>query len=706
MPVTFRTENQLGVIEFNHPDSKVNLLTADCLKKLDLILEEVKEKEDLKAILLVSGKKDVFIAGADIKEIEKITQTNEGEDKAQAGQKVFNKLEDLKVPTIAVINGVALGGGCELALACRYRIGTFNPKVRIGLPEVNLGILPGFGGTYRLPKTIGLSEALKIILAGKVISGMEAYKIGLLDRLFPQVGIHEQLLKFIDEILSSKKTKRNQSRKGFLNAFLEKNPLGRAILFDQTRRMVLQTTKGFYPVPLKALEVIKNNFGLNRNQALKAEAKGFSELVIGSISKNLVKVFYLTEKFKKYMPPGTENILPKRIDQCAVIGAGVMGGGIAQLLTQKGVWVRMKDIDYKLIGNGLKTAEKIYKEAVKKRKLKPHEVKRKMAQITTSIDYSGFKSVDMVIEAVVENLEIKNKIFKEFSNEVSDNVILCTNTSSLPVSAMAQATRHPANVVGFHFFNPVHRMPLIEVIKTPFTSAETLATAFQFARRLDKTPILVNDSAGFLINRILLIYINEAGRLLEEGWKIQTIDQIMTDFGMPMGPLTLSDEVGLDVGIKVLHILEQSFGARFKAAQIFERVYSNGLLGKKMGKGFYIHPMESRRSKILKRIANKEIEKILGTRSAQVLDHDEARKRMLYLMVNEAAMCLEEKIVEDVDTVDLGMIMGTGFPPFQGGLIRYAQEIGIDKIIEDLNTFQDKFKSDRFKLCAHLANLA
>ncbi len=703
--INFKIENAIATIEFDQPGSKVNLLTSEVMRGLDLILEEIHHKSDLKAVLITSAKKDIFIAGADIKEIEGIREVKDAKAKSSAGQNILNKLEDLRIPSIAVIDGVALGGGCELALACRFRVATFNEKVKIGLPEVNLGIIPGFGGTYRLPRLVGLSQSLKLILAGKVISGQEAFKIGLVDRLFPQRGMQAYLHKFMAEVTPKNFIKKFPSKKpDLITNFLERTSIGNAIVFQQSRKTVLQTTKGFYPAPIAAIGVIQKTFNLNRNQALKIEARAFAELAITEISKNLLRVFYLSEKYKKFMPPGAENFKPTPMQKAAVVGAGVMGGGIAQLLSYKGIWTRIKDINYEAIAKGFQAAGKIYQEAVKKRKLKNFEVQGKMAHITATLDYSGFKNCDVVIEAVVENMDVKKKIFKELDFVVSSPTILCTNTSALSVTEMAQETRDPSRVVGFHFFNPVHRMPLVEIIATDLTSVQTLSQAFHLARRLDKTPVLVKDSSGFLVNRILLGYINEAGHMLEEGMDFASIDRIVTDFGMPMGPFSLSDEVGLDVGIKVLHILEKSFGERFKPVGIFEKIYAKGFLGKKSQKGFYLYNNK-------KKIPNPEVLQMLATPAGQSkkndsrCDQEEYLNRMIYLMINEAARCLEEKIVDSPETVDIAMIMGTGFPPFRGGLLRYAAVIGVENIIAELKNFETKFQSKRFSPCAYLRNL-
>jgi len=695
MSVFYKEENNIGTITFDQPDSKVNVLNAATLVTFDKLLDELKGKS-LKALIIQSAKKDIFIAGADIKEIENITELADGKSKAQAGQRVMDKLEDLPYPTVAVIDGAALGGGCELALACRYRILTFNDRIRIGLPEVNLGFVPGFGGTYRLPRLLGLQQGLKMIVSATPINALAAFKCGLADRLYPSVGLANRVQEFVEEIAVEPK-KRIIKPKFFtgFQAFLEKNPLGQSVVYKETIKSILKATKGFYPSPLKAVEVIRKTIYLQREHALDIESTAFAELAITPISKNLVKVFYLSEKYKKLTIPGAEAIKPMPITKGAVIGAGIMGGGIAQLLSDRGIWARLKDINQDAIAKGLKAAYDVYAQAMKRKKAKPYDVAAKMAMISGTVDYSGFGNADIAIEAVVENMDVKKKVFAEVSGVLSSKAILASNTSSLSVTEMARASKDPSRVIGFHFFNPVHRMPLIEIITTEFTSQQTLVTTLEFAKKLGKTPVIVKDAPGFLVNRILLGYIDEAGRILDEGGSITTIDRYATNFGMPMGPFTLSDEVGLDVGVKVLHILEAGLGSRFKPAKIFDDVLPKKLLGKKSGKGFYIHGKE--------RVVNPEVQSLVKG-NGQVSEQ-EAIQRMMYIMINEAAMILQEKVVDSADTVDIGMIMGTGFPPFRGGLLRYADSIGISQLVDDMEKLEARFKDGRFKPCAYLLDL-
>lgn len=695
MAITLKEENEIGYVIFNNPDLKVNVLSSEVLRRLEMIVDELKGKTSLKAVVFLSEKKDVFIAGADIKEIEQMSDPAEGASKAKAGQDIFNKIEDLPVPTIAVIDGVALGGGCELALSCRYRLATFNEKVMVGLPEVNLGILPGFGGTYRLPRIIGLQQALGIILAGKSVDGRKALKIGLVDRLVPVAGLDGSIREFVQDALN-KKIKGRKAAKGF-NGFLDNSRLGHDIVLSQAKKNILKATKGFYPAPLKAVAVIKQNLYTDRTKGLEIERKGFGELVITHVCKSLIKVFYLNEKFKKLTLDGSEGVKPRVIEQTAVLGAGVMGGGIAQLFSYKGIWTRMKDINHDAIAKGFQAAGKIYAQLVKRRRLSKAQANERMAKISGTVDYSGFKKLDLVVEAVVENMDIKKKVFKELSSVVPPQTILATNTSALSVTEMAKETSNPANVIGLHFFNPVHRMPLIEIITTEYTSKETIVSMLALVRKLGKTPILVKDSCGFVVNRILLCYIAEAGRILEETGQMEAIDKVMTDFGMPMGPFTLSDEVGLDVGVKVMHILEDAFGERFKSCAVFEKILEKKLLGKKIGKGFYIHGK--------KRLPNPEIATLLPQSGLKPLTAEECVHRLIYTMINEAASCLEDGIVDGADAIDVGMIFGTGFPPFRGGLLRYADDVGVDKIISVLTELGQKYNTNRFMPSAFLTGL-
>ncbi|MBI5143514.1 MAG: enoyl-CoA hydratase/isomerase family protein [Candidatus Omnitrophica bacterium] len=695
--LNLKIEKEIAVIEFDQPDSKVNVLNHETMKELDSLLDIIANKSEIKALLFTSKKDGIFIAGADIKEIEDINSADAAKNKAEKGKAVLTKIQDSSLITVAVINGACLGGGLELALTCKYRIAGFSDKVRLGLPEVKLGLIPGFGGTQRLPKLIGLGRSLNMILAGELVPGKDGLRYGLLDRLFPDNMLIEDSMEFVRGLLDRSITVRRKQKKTLLNIFLEDTPLGRAILFSQARKNVLNKTKGFYPAPLKAIEVIKRTYGKNSRKGSLIESVAFSELAITEVSKNLIKVFYLNEEFKKlpWVDPGIKS---GPVKKCGVLGAGVMGGGIAQALSFYDIPTRLKDINYEALKTALKTAKGLFDYAVKKRILKGHQVTYKLGLVSPTLSYKGYENADLVIEAVVEDLNIKKNVFKELSGIVSSETVLASNTSSLPIIKIGEDANSDERVVGLHFFNPVHRMPLVEVIRSSRTSDKTVATVIAFARRIGKLVIVVKDVAGFLINRILLSYLNEAGFLLEEGVEIERVDRIARNFGMPVGPVELIDEIGIDVGYKVAKILEEAYGPRMAVAPILEGVKREGLLGKKSKRGFYIHGKK-------RKAPNPDIYKLIKSPKAVRISDEAALKRMIYTMINEAARCLEENVVDRPHAVDIGMIMGTGFPPFRAGLLRYADSIGIEKIVMGLRNFERELNAVRFRPCNYLLDM-
>lgn len=690
------TDGELGILEFNTPDSSANILTGEALREFDRHLKDIGGRTDLKALLVTSAKKTIFIAGADIKEIESIADPREAAEKADFGKQIFDRLENLPQKTFVVINGACVGGGYELSLACDYRVAGFGSSVKIGLPEIKLGILPGFGGCVRLPRLIGIANALSIILPGKIVDSARALKLGMVDRLFYDSILLDEAKKFARSILANTE-KVHRRKKRFGEKLLEGNAIGRSILFRQARKNVLKSTNGHYPAPLVALETIQNMVGKSHVEASRLESEGFGELGASEISKNLIHVFYLDEAYKKKAWTSAESAMA-RVSKAGVVGAGVMGGGIAQLLARKQVVCRIKDLNNQALALALKTARDVYAFFLKTRRLKPGQVDSEMCLISPTTDYDGFGNVDVVIEAVVERMAVKQQVFRELDERTSPDTYLFTNTSSLSVAEMANSTNRPDKVCGFHFFNPVNRMPLVEIIRAKHTSDETLATAVAFARQLGKMAIIVDDAPGFIVNRILLPYMNEAACLFEEGIETARLDDIATAFGMPMGPMALADEVGIDIGYHVAEILEGAFGDRMKVAGILKKVYDAGLLGKKSGKGFYVH-------KGKQRTVNSRVLQLRGSASFG-LDDDVTLKRLIYIMINEASRCLEEGVVDAAGTIDVGMIYGTGFPPFRGGLLKYADTIGAKAIVADLKVFQQKFDQQRFEPSALLLEMA
>ncbi len=689
-------EKDVAVLELDLPDTDVNVLTSENLKEFSGHLDEIHRRSgELKILLVTSAKPRFFVAGADIKEIRSITTEEEAFKKAEAGKEVFQKLADLPQVTVAVINGACLGGGYELALSCDFIVTSFSDHVKIGLPEVKLGILPGFGGSIRLPRRVGLLRALPLILSGSIVDGRDAFRKGMVDAVVADQLLKEESVKLARRAVEKGVAGARKQKEKFIpmNWFLEKTPWGRKLVFKRARTDVKKRAGHFYPAPFEILDLLEKTVTDSSAHPFRLESEHFARLGATDVSKNLIHVFFLSEQYKKRKWTGTEGRFP--VTKCGVIGAGVMGGGIAQLVSYRNIPVRIRDIQEQALGNALREARRIYQGAMKRRKILPHEVEYKMGLISAGLSTDGLKSCDILIEAVVEDMEIKKKVFRELSGLAAPDAVLASNTSSLSITEMGSATPCPDRVVGLHFFNPVHRMPLVEVIRGEKTSDSTAEKVIQFSRQLGKTVIVVKDRPGFLVNRLLLPYLNEAAHLMEEGLSPEVLDRLATRFGMPMGPVELVDQVGVDVGYKVAHILQEAFGARMQVAGILENVYKQKFLGKKTGKGFYLYAGKDK-------TVNPAVS--LGTRPRQTREAD-ALKRMILIMINEAAYCLEEGVVDSAATVDIGMIMGTGFPPFRGGLLRYADTLGAEAIVQDLTRFGAEVDAARFSVSPFLKDL-
>jgi 3-hydroxyacyl-CoA dehydrogenase / enoyl-CoA hydratase / 3-hydroxybutyryl-CoA epimerase len=677
---TLTYDADIAQVVFDLPGEKVNKFSAAAMTELGSVLDQLHKRPNLKAVIFTSGKANMFVAGADIKELQAISNRSEAEAKAKAGQQLFDRVAALPVPTFAVIDGPCLGGGMEFALACNYRIVSDEEKTKLGLPEVTLGIIPGWGGTQRLPRLIGIPAALDMILSGAPISARKASKLGLADACFPRAFLAEKTREFVHAVLNHQFHR--AARRGLKNWALEGNPLGRLTVFKMAEKALFKKTRGLMPAPLAALHVVRDTCTLSLERGLEEEAHRFSELAFTPQSKHLIDCFFAGEALRK--AGGESNT---KIEHTAVLGAGVMGGGIAWAFAAKGLPVRMKDLSWDAIAKGLQTASSYNKQLMKRKKMTPGENSLVLHRISGTTDYSGFSHADIVVEAIVEDLGIKKKVLAEAEKNVRDDTILVTNTSSLSVTDMAAALQKPARFAGMHFFNPVNRMPLVEVIAGPATAPETVAAVANLVRRIGKTAVIVKDCPGFLVNRILLPYLNEAARCLEDGATVDEIDQTIYHFGMPMGPFTLSDEVGLDVGYKVAKILAEKYGERMAVADSLRIAYEElHLLGNKGGKGFFLHD-----GKNDKKLINEELVTAIRQKhpAQRQLSREEVSDRCLLIMVNEAARCLEEKVVEQPAYLDLAMVMGTGFPPQRGGLLHYANQLGSRTVADKLQRLRD-----------------
>ena len=662
-------------VVFDDPESKVNVLGTEQMEQLDAVLDELYKRKP-KAAVFISAKPGIFIAGADINELQRIRDASLGADLSRAGHRIFAKIELLGVPTVAAIDGACLGGGCELALACQYRVAADGPKTQIGLPETQLGIIPGWGGSQRLPRLIGLGAALDIICAGKSVSADKARRIGLVDAAVPSVVLRETATRLA---VGQQRVKRK--------SVWSQNwwPMRRFIC-RVARKRVLLRTEGRYPAPLRAIDAMEEGLRGSLNEGLDGEAKIFGEVSVTPQCRNLIRLFFLREKYAKLVfnpetvertGPISAKVMTSPIEKVGVLGAGVMGAGIAQWCSARGLVVRLKDIKPDFVAAGIKRIADAYREGVKRRKMSELDAQHGLARVHPTTDYTGFGDCDLVIEAVLEKIEVKRQAYGELAEALRKDCIIASNTSAIPIDDLAEASGRPKRFVGIHFFNPVHKMPLVEIVRGTKTAPEVVAAAVEFAKRLKKIPVVVKGSPGFLVNRLLMPYLNEAGVLLGEGETIESIDEAMLDFGMPMGPLRLIDEVGIDVAYDVAAELGEAFKDRMAVARILRQVHEQGLKGRKGGVGFYVYK-KKKEERVNRRLA-KAIRRDVESRDAKKAERSarDIQRRLLGVMIQEAKRCLSEGVVASEDDIDAGMIFGTGFPPFRGGLVVYARDVGL-----------------------------
>lgn len=644
------TDNdQIIWLLFDKANASVNTIDRPVMEEFNQILDSLANDTTSKALVITSAKKNGFIAGADIAQFTQFKGIEDANFVLHHGQQILNKLENLKIPTIALINGFCLGGGMELALACRYRIAEDSPKTRLGLPEVKLGIHPGWGGTVRMPRLIGAKEGLNLVLSGHTVSARAAAKLGFVDVAVPKRQlVHAAKYYALHHPAPHKPT--------FLQS-LSNQKLIRPILGHFIRKQLrAKANPAHYPAPFDALNNWEN-IGVENDRAYEWEAKSCAKLFFSETCQNLVRVFFLQEKMKGLAKDVNYN--PKHIH---VIGAGTMGGDIAAWCALQGYTVTLQDLEPRLISPAIKRAYALYKDKLKERSL----VQGAMDNLVPDIQGYGIGKADIIIEAVVEDLAIKQKIFKMLEEKAKPDAILATNTSSIPLDEINTVLRNPERLVGIHFFNPVAKMMLVEVVHGNKTSQDILDKSISFVRKIDRLPLPVKSSPGFLVNRILMPYLLESMDLVLEGVPMQSIDKAMTDFGMPMGPITLADTVGLDVCLSVAKHLGNYYDVQIpkKLVDMVEK----RKLGRKTGEGFYKY--------------DKKGKQIKGDELPYDKPLDELANRLVLRMLNEAFACLREGVVENGDLLDAGMIFGTGFAPFRGGPIHYAKTQGINELYE------------------------
>jgi len=678
--LTTEVRDGIAVVTLDVPNAPVNTFARSVRDEFAVLLERLDRDESIRAAVVRSGKADVWVAGADIEEFLDIETSSQAEALSRDGHALLDRLEKLKTPVVAAINGACLGGGLEAALACAYRIATDTPKTAFGLPEVQLGLIPGGGGTQRLPRLVGLEAGLDMILTGRNIRARKALQMGLIHEL-----VHPAIL---DEIaierakaLADGTLKRGTvgGPHGARHILLDENRIGRALVFRQARERILARTRGHYPAPLAALDVVATGYAHGTERGFREEARLFGELAVSEVSRQLVFLFFATSALKK--DPGVPEPAPppKPVQKLAILGAGFMGAGIASIAAQQGTLVRLKDADPGRVGKGLAAARDVMRDRLTKKQITRQQLDDYMTLIGGTTDYSGFRNVDLVIEAVFEDLGVKQAVLQETEAVTRAEAIFASNTSTIPIARLASVSTRPQQVIGMHFFSPVPKMPLLEVIVTPQTSREVTTTVVGYGKALGKTVIVVNDAPGFFANRILAPYINEAGILLDEGVAIDAIDRALVEFGFPVGPITLIDEVGLDIAGKSGAIMLEAFGNRMAPSQSLTRVVAAGRTGRKGRKGFYRYENGKKRG------VDPSVYELLPTGQRRVdVPSDEIQRRCVLAMVNEAVRCLQEGILRSSRDGDVGAVFGIGFPPFRGGPFRYVDSLGTERVVRAL----------------------
>ncbi|WP_028768351.1 fatty acid oxidation complex subunit alpha FadJ [Shewanella fidelis] len=690
-----RREDGIAILTMDVPGETMNTLRSEFGPEISDVLAEVKSDSSIKGLVLISGKKDSFVAGADISMLDACDTVEDAKLLSQQGHVVFNELENLSIPVVAAINGACLGGGLELALACHQRVCSLNSKTMMGLPEVQLGLLPGGGGTQRLPRLVGVTKALDMMLTGKQLRPKQAVKLGLVDDAVPE----SILLRTAIEMALAGKRPAKKKKQSLINQLLEGTSAGRNIIFDQAAKQVAKKTQGNYPAPNKIIDCVRQGMTKGMLKGLEVEASHFAELVMSKESAALRSIFFATTEMKK--ESGAGDAKPRQIKKAMVLGGGLMGGGIASVTTTKAkIPARVKDINQAGLSNALAYAYKLLDKGVKRRHMTPAVRDNTMALMTTTTEYKGIKDADIVVEAVFEDLSLKHQMVKDVERECGEHTIFASNTSSLPISQIAQAASRPENVIGLHYFSPVEKMPLVEVIAHEKTSAETIATTVAFAKKQGKTPIVVQDGAGFYVNRILALYMNEAAQLLLEGQSVEHLDKALVKFGFPVGPMTLLDEVGIDVGAKISPILEKELGERFMAPAAFDKLLADDRKGRKNGKGFYFYGGKKKAKEV-----DETVYTVLGLKPGVDTEASEVAQRCVVQMLNEAVRCLDEGIIASARDGDIGAIFGIGFPPFLGGPFHYIDTLGAENLVNILENYKNRY-GDRFEPAEKLKQMA
>ena len=700
-----KRDDGVAIVRMDIPGEPMNTLKSDFVDTFMEVFSSVENDPEIRAVVFTSGKKDSFIAGADITMLETVSTAEEGERISLEGHKAMNRIEACSKPVVAAIHGVALGGGLEVALACHARVVSDSKKTKLGLPESQLGLIPGAGGTQRLPRLIGVQPALDMMLTGKQLDAKKARKLGLVDDVVPpsilietaaqlaltRVGYTPKRDSFIEQL---------RDKEAVTEFALAKNPVGRKLLFDQARKQLHKQTRGNYPAQDLIIDVVKAGLEDGFEAGLAAEARAFGRLLTTAEAANLMSLFFATTALKKDSGVDDPNVKPREIKKVGMLGAGLMGAGIAYVTTSVAkIPVRLKDRDADGVMAGLRYIRGIIDGRVKRKRLSEQEANALMLQTTGTTTYAGLQDADVVIEAVFEDLALKGQMVRDVEEMGRKEVIFASNTSSLPITQIAAASKHPETVIGMHYFSPVHKMPLLEIIVTDQTADWVTATCADLGKRQGKHVIVVGDGVGFYTSRVLAPMMNEAAHLVAEGVPIEKIDTAMLNWGFPVGPIKLTDEVGIDVGAKVGKIMLDAFGDRMSPPEGMQKLMEDERYGRKNGRGFYLYGDK-------KKGVDESVYEVLGvTPNNKSISSQDIAWRCALQFVNEACRCFGEGILRSARDGDIGAVFGLGFPPFRGGPFRFVDQVGAKEVLGRLREL-DKQLGPRFSPAPVLEEIA
>jgi 3-hydroxyacyl-CoA dehydrogenase/enoyl-CoA hydratase/3-hydroxybutyryl-CoA epimerase len=683
-------EDGIGRIVIDRPDDSVNAINPDLIESLAEALRAARGCEALRGLMLVSSKADQWVAGADLKLVTRATDSQQVEAAGRLFQRVLDELAWLPCTSVAAINGAALGGGLELALACDYRVATDAPSVSLGQPEVNLGLVPAGGGTQRLPRLIGLERALDLILTGRRVNARRALRAGLLDEV-----VHPSVLEHAARRWAARPKRPldrplalGLNRRAALD-LAEQIPAGRQLIYARARKAVLERTRGQYPAPLRALEAVA--IGMDRGMAagLAAEVRAFGELAVTDTARNLIWLFLATQRGKHKGPSPALRATPPRgrgeVGRLGVVGAGFMGAAIAEVGAASGMTVRVRDVKPEAVARGLANVRRMVDEGIARRRFEPRQGRDILQRVSGTTDSSGFSRAEVVIEAVFEDLALKRQVIEELEAVLPPDAVIASNTSAIPIKDIALGAKHPARIVGMHFFSPAQRMPLVEVVRPEGAADWAIDAVVTAGTQMSKTVVVVGDTPGFYTSRVLGVMLNEAALLLGEGARVEDVDRAMVAFGFPVGPFVLYDEVGLAVALHAGASVARAFGERIPPAHVVADLVAAGQTGRKAGAGFYLWRKPSRLPGILDRRASRVPNPAVYRGRPRKTGTDRSvQDRLALLFVNEAVRCLDEGVLRSATDGDLAAVLGLGFPPFRGGPFHYADSIGAQRLASTL----------------------